>query len=100
MRKIELLSEIKRKLDEARHLAIEAGGFTLFYFIGMALFETKETAENIKLSESEDKSLGASLSVTSQVPGVFLKLCGRRAGRSATSGLARVRCLRDRTSRA
>ncbi len=68
MRKIELLSEIKRKLDEARHLAIEAGGFTLFYFIEMALFETKETAENIKLSESEDKSLGASLSVTSQVP--------------------------------
>ena len=43
MREIELvLDEIDQKLDQTRNLAIEAGGFTLFYLIEMALLETKE----------------------------------------------------------
>ncbi len=42
---IELLYEIKRKLDQARNLAIEAGGFTLFYLIEMAILETEEMAK-------------------------------------------------------
>ncbi len=42
MHDIELLNEIKRKLDQARDLAIEAAGFTLFYLIEIAIMETGE----------------------------------------------------------
>ena len=64
--KIELLNETKRKLDEARNLATEAGGFTLFYLIEMALLETKEMTKNMERSERED-SLAASSGVNSQI---------------------------------
>jgi len=42
---IELLYEIKRKLDQARNLTVEAGGFTLFYLIEMAILECEEMAK-------------------------------------------------------
>ena len=41
----ELLEKIKKQLDETRSLAIEAGGFTLFYMIEMALLETREMSK-------------------------------------------------------
>ncbi len=45
MRENDLLEKIKGKLDETRNLAIEAGGFTLFYMIEMALLETQEMSK-------------------------------------------------------
>jgi len=39
---IELLNEIKRKLDQARYLATEAASFTLFYIIELAILEVGE----------------------------------------------------------
>ncbi|MGO8844631.1 MAG: hypothetical protein ACLQFI_04700 [Methylocella sp.] len=41
----ELLEKIKKQLDETRSLAVEAGGFTLFYMIEMALLETQEMSK-------------------------------------------------------
>jgi hypothetical protein len=37
---IELLIKIKSQLGQARELAAEGGGLTLFYFIEMAIMET------------------------------------------------------------
>ncbi len=48
MGEIDLLEKIKRQLDETRSLAIEAGGFTLFYMIEMALLETQEMSKKHK----------------------------------------------------
>jgi hypothetical protein len=50
VREPELLDEIKRELNRARNLAIEAGGFKLSYFIEMALLETKEITRNPKVA--------------------------------------------------
>ena len=48
MRGIELL-EIKQTLGKARELAVEVGGFTLFYLIEMALLEATEMSKNTRL---------------------------------------------------
>ncbi len=59
MCEIELLDQIKQKLDQTRNLAIEAGGFTLFYLIEMALLETKEMSKKPKrVGEATDESDG------------------------------------------
>jgi len=47
---MELLKEIKHKLDEARNLATMAGGFTLFYLIEIAILETEEMAKKRELA--------------------------------------------------
>jgi hypothetical protein len=44
-----LLNEINQKLDEARNLAIETGGFTLFYLIEMAFLEAAEMSTQSSL---------------------------------------------------
>jgi hypothetical protein len=53
VREAELLDEIKRELNRARNLAIEAGGFKQFYFIEMALLEMKEIAKNRKAAREK-----------------------------------------------
>ena len=48
MCEIEQIDEIKRKLDQARALAIQAGGGVLAYLLDIAILEaedTKKTAE-------------------------------------------------------
>jgi hypothetical protein len=39
---IEVLAQIRQKLDEARSLAVGIGGFNIFYMIDIALFETND----------------------------------------------------------
>jgi hypothetical protein len=57
----ELLNEIKRKLDQARDLATEAGGFTLFYLIEMALMETGEMEKKHKIARHGHHELSGAL---------------------------------------
>jgi hypothetical protein len=57
LREIVLLNEIKQKLDRARSLAIEAGGFTLFYLIEIALLEVEEMSKKHKPLGDEARRL-------------------------------------------
>ena len=59
MEKTELLGEIKQKLDQALNLAVEAGGFTLFYLIEMARLELDEMSESTKSVGDEPDKLDA-----------------------------------------
>jgi hypothetical protein len=49
VREIEVLNTIRQKLDETRNLAIEAGAFTLFYMIQMAIMETNEMSKKLEV---------------------------------------------------
>ena len=42
LRETELLREIRQKLEQARALAAEIGGFNIYYMIDIALLETNE----------------------------------------------------------
>ena len=57
--KIELLKEIKSKLEQARNLSAEAGSFTLPFLIEMAILNTTETTEKISPSERAPASFAA-----------------------------------------
>ena len=46
MREIEQIDEIKYKLDQARALAIQAGGGVLAYLIEIAILEAEETKKS------------------------------------------------------
>ena len=48
MHDTELIHDIKRTLVQARDLAVEASGFTLFYLIEMAIMETGQMAKKRK----------------------------------------------------
>jgi len=48
---IELLIKIKSQLGQARELAAEGGGLTLFYFIEMAIMETNELTKRAMRTE-------------------------------------------------
>jgi hypothetical protein len=45
---IGLLDEIRCKLDQVRNLAVEVGGFNLFYFVEMAILEIEEITKGPK----------------------------------------------------
>ena len=64
MGEIDLLEKIKRQLDETRSLAIEAGGFTLFYMIEMALLETQEMSKKHKSARVARLSIGGLFMMT------------------------------------
>lgn len=51
MSEIELLIKIKSQLGQARELAAEGGGLTLFYFIEMAIMETNELTKRAMRTE-------------------------------------------------
>ncbi len=51
MSEIELLIKIKSQLGQARELAAEGGGLTIFYFIEMAIMETNELTKRAMRTE-------------------------------------------------
>ncbi len=55
--KIELLNQIKQKLDEARGLAAQAGG-VLAYFIEMAVLEADEMIQKTQNPGGSGRHLG------------------------------------------
>jgi hypothetical protein len=58
LREFELIDEIKEKLEQTRNLAIQAGGFMLFYLIEMALLETKEmSAKHRAVKDGQELSV-------------------------------------------
>ena len=59
LREAELLCEIRRKLDQARALAAEIGGFNIYYMIDIALLETNTLLYRSETVEVESDAYSA-----------------------------------------